>query len=129
MTALFALPAAASASLVHFQTPSHNIGCIYDGSGRGYLRCDVRGISTTPPRGCDLDYGGAFGMARRSKAHELCVGDTALCGPGERGCKTIAYGTAWNHGGFRCVSRRTGLTCKNEVGHGFFLSRERRRRF
>src|SRR3954471_23114450 len=101
MTALFALPAAASASLVHFQTPSHRIGCIYDGSGRGYLRCDVRGVHHTPPPSCTLDYGGAVSTAPPSRAHTLCVGDTALCLPREAGCKTIAYGTAWHRGGFK----------------------------
>ena len=127
--AALALPAGASAALIHFQTPSHRIGCIYDGSGRGYLRCDVRGISRTPPPSCDLDSGGAFSMARRSRSHILCAGDTALCAPHERGCRTVAYGTTWNHGGFKCKSRRTGLTCTNEVGHGFFLSRESQRVF
>jgi hypothetical protein len=113
-------------ALVHFQTPSHHIGCIYDGSGRGYLRCDVQGVYRTPPPSCDLDYGGAFSMARRARAHILCAGDTALCSRFDK-CRTLAYGTSWHRGGFKCVSRVRGLTCSNEVGHGFFLSRQRQR--
>jgi hypothetical protein len=45
------------------------------------------------------------------------------------GIGTLRYGRSWNWHGFRCTSRKTGLTCKNLAGHGFFLSRASQRRF
>jgi hypothetical protein len=45
------------------------------------------------------------------------------------GLRTLAYGTTWHWHGFGCSSQKSGLTCRNPAGHGFFLSRERQRRF
>jgi hypothetical protein len=42
---------------------------------------------------------------------------------------TLGYGRAWKRGRYSCISRRAGLTCQNHDGHGFELSRERRRVF
>ena len=42
---------------------------------------------------------------------------------------TLRYGRAWSWRGFRCVSQRRGLTCRNRSRHGFFLSRETHRVF
>jgi len=41
----------------------------------------------------------------------------------------LRYGSSWTWHGFRCTSRRTGLTCKNQSGHGFVLSRQAQRVF
>jgi len=41
----------------------------------------------------------------------------------------LRYGRTWTWHGFRCTSRRTGLTCKNQSGHGFVLSRQSQRVF
>ena len=54
-------------------------------------------------------------------ASVVCAGDTVL---GERG-PPLAYGSRFSRGGITCVSRATGLTCRNAAGRGFFLSRER----
>jgi uncharacterized protein DUF6636 len=122
--ALLASAPAATASLVHFRTPSGNIGCIGDRTG---IRCDIRSMSVPPPtrpRGCDLDYGDAFTMSSRGRARLVCHGDTALGGR-----SVLAYGRSRRIGPFLCVSRATGLTCRNRAGHGWFLSRERIRVF
>jgi hypothetical protein len=39
----------------------------------------------------------------------------------------LHFGSSWTNrsGDFRCWSRRTGLTCKNRVGHGWWLGRYR----
>lgn len=42
--------------------------------------------------------------------------------------RTLAYGRTWSAAGYRCTSRRSGLTC-TRGGHGFFLSKERQRFF
>ena len=36
----------------------------------------------------------------------------------------LGYGATWGGGGLRCTSATTGLTCRNQDGHGFFVSRE-----
>ena len=41
----------------------------------------------------------------------------------------VRYGRIWTWNGFGCTSRRTGLTCKNQSGHGFVLSRQSQRVF
>lgn len=43
--------------------------------------------------------------------------------------RMLGYGKTWSGGGLRCKSEFTGVTCRNRSGHGFFLSRERRRSF
>ena len=42
---------------------------------------------------------------------------------------TLRYGRTWNWLGIRCTSRRSGLTCRNQFGHGFALSRQAQRVF
>jgi hypothetical protein len=42
---------------------------------------------------------------------------------------TLSYGRSWPWLGIRCTSRRSGLTCTNQSGHGFFLSRQSQRVF
>jgi hypothetical protein len=39
--------------------------------------------------------------------------------------RTLRFGQRWASIGFRCASRRTGLTCTNRVGHGWWLGRYR----
>ena len=130
LLALLALAAAfaasagpAHAALRYFQTPSHNIGCIYTSDGLGALRCDTRfhtRFDGHRPRSCDLDYGQAFGLNPRGGAHALCAGDTAL----NRRAPVLPYGRALRpKTDPRCVSMRGGLTCHNRRNHGFTLSR------
>jgi Family of unknown function (DUF6636) len=118
-----------------FSTPSKNIGCQYARFAAqpnapalpATLRCDIRsGLRPRPakPHGCDLDWGDSLEMRTRSRVSVTCHGDTAL---GDR--HILGYGKTWRHGGFTCVSRTTGLTCRNLAGHGFFMSRQRSRIF
>ena len=39
------------------------------------------------------------------------------------------YGQSAQFGPITCQSERTGLTCRNQSGHGFFLSRRRQELF
>jgi hypothetical protein len=120
--------AATRDQVIEFATPSGNIGCVYarmSGSPTE-LRCDINsGLRPKParPKGCNLDWGDSLAMEKHGRVHTVCHGDTALGG------KPLAYGRTWRHDGFTCKSRTSGLTCKNLSGHGFFLSRERSRRF
>jgi hypothetical protein len=123
--------AAAPARLSQFRSPSSNIGCIMDWSSkRGFVRCDARVHSwrvTRRPAGCptDIDYGQGFEVSRSSsRGHVVCAGDTAL----NMG-KKLRYGHSISHGGIKCVSEKSGMTCRNRRGHGFFISRDRYRLF
>jgi hypothetical protein len=110
----------ASAALIHFTTPSRNIGCIGD---KTRLRCDiVRTTVTAPPKPltCDFDWGNAFELLPRFVGHRLCVSDSALVGR-----RVLGYGKSLRIGPFLCTSRRIGLTCRSRTKHGFFLSRDR----
>jgi hypothetical protein len=125
---LLATPASARDVFTVFKTPSGNIGCAYSWfSGETpYLRCDIRsGLVPRPPKpnGCDLDWGYGYEMRSVGQAHSFCAGDTAL----DPRARVLAYGSRWSRGGFTCVSRTTGLTCRNRSGHGFLLSRARSR--
>jgi hypothetical protein len=42
---------------------------------------------------------------------------------------TLAYGRSWSYEGFRCTSRKSGLTCRNKSGHGFTLGKRSQRIF
>ncbi len=109
-----------------FKTPSGNIVCAYYNRS---LRCDIRsGLVPRPsrPRRCPSysDFGQGLTLGAR-RAGVVCAGDTLL---GET-APALAYGRVWRRGPLRCRSRVTGLTCKNTLGHGFFLSRRSWRLF
>ena len=108
-----------------FQSPSGNIGCAIS---RHDVRCDIREHDwTAPPKPswCELDWGSGVAVGHHGRAEIVCAGDTTL-GVGRH----LAYGDAIERGRFRCVSRMTGMRCRNRRNdHGFVLSRERLRRF
>lgn len=133
-----ALTAAAGATAAPapatFETPSRNIACAWfadaDRPSRTYLRCEIGSLLSPMPKrpaSCDVDWGYGLSMARTGVASVLCAGDTIRHAPGTG--PVLAYGTTWRKRGFTCRSASLGLTCRNTAGHGFFLSRERWRRF
>jgi hypothetical protein len=117
----------------YFETPSRNIACGWfaDSSKRSrtYLRCEIRSLLSPMPKrpaSCDVDWGYGMSIANTGVASVLCAGDTVR----RQGAQPIlAYGATWRRRGFLCTSASSGLTCRNTSGHGFFLSRERWRRF
>ena len=124
------LPAASSAAVIAFRTPTGDIGCVFtSGLGPGAsLRCAIRsGLRPRPPkpRGCDLDWGDSYELERTGRAHVTCHGDTAIL-PRSR---VLRYGSSWTRGGFVCTSRVTGLRCRNASDHGFVLGKQRSYRF
>jgi hypothetical protein len=117
----------------YFETPSHNIACGWfaDDSkpSRTYLRCEIRSLLSPMPKrpaSCEVDWGYGMSIANIGGASVLCAGDT-IRRQGSR--SVLAYGATWRRRGFVCTSAFAGLTCRNTAGHGFFLSRERWRRF
>jgi hypothetical protein len=125
---LLAFAAPAQALLIQFRTPSANIGCVYSSDGGLYLRCDIlSGLKPKPakPKGCRLDWGYGYELSPFGRAKVVCAGDTAV----DRRAQVLRYGQAWARGGFRCVSRTSGLRCTNRSKHGFVLSRAHSYRF
>jgi uncharacterized protein DUF6636 len=120
-----ALPGAAQPLGFHFRTPSGNIQCFGEST---FIRCDVARTSVKPPpkpRSCKFDWGNAFMLGQRGRAHRACVSDSTF---GAR--RVLRYGETMRIGSrLSCTSRRAGLTCRNDGGHGFFLSRNRIRLF
>jgi len=121
------LPAPAAAKFVFFQTPSHNIGCVYQTSPPA-LRCDIgSGLKPPPskPKGCTVDWTGGYQVGASGRAQKVCAGDSVLSPTAH----VVRYGTTWRSGPFTCKSTSSGLGCKNRSGHGFFLSRQHSYRF
>ena len=121
-----AVPAAGAQDFMSAQAPSHNIACQASPPGpdqpRPQLRCDIRQTSSRPPRppaSCPLSWGDAFVLDPTGPGRLFCHGDTVA----DPSAPVIAYGTQWRAYGFVCTSQTTGLTCVNEAGHGFSLSR------
>lgn len=121
-----------------FKTPSSNIVCdhsiqIGSRASESSVGCVIKsGLRPAPPRrpcqeggyAGDRVYLGVTGPVQVPS----CAGDP---GPyvNVDTARVLGYGKTWSGGGLRCTSAVTGLTCRNKSGRGFFLSRERWRRF
>ena len=128
--AVLTAAAPALADVFTFETPSENIQCSV-GLERGFsdIMCTIinrQGPTALPrPAGCNSDWGHDFAMNNRGPVR-------MTCGPLNRnkdGFDRAEYGVTGRFGGFVCQSERTGLTCTNEDGHGFFLSRRSQKVF
>jgi hypothetical protein len=138
LVALVGQARAASRGSGYFETPSRNISCFYEYGvhiGEPLIECGIRsGLVPAPPRtgaACkELDYvGNRLSLLATGRTRPVaCAGDAGpFAAPGTT--RVLAYGSAWRGGGFSCSSERTGLTCRNAAGHGFFLSRQAWRGF
>jgi hypothetical protein len=129
--ALFA-GAATAARLPGVKTPSKNISCFYvpqRPTTHGNLLCNIKQVAYTkalqarciaPPTG--LDWHG-FTLPDTKRGEVLCTGGIMYDARDTPTFVTLAYGKTWQHRGFTCTSRFTGLTCTNAAGHGLFISR------
>ena len=123
----------------YFKSPSGNIVCGYrDGiNTQASVACRIKsGLKPPPPTerpGC-VSRGEVFLRAtgRVQIGRSICPGEDE----GDAGvlafesvAQVLAYGATWSGDGVRCTSAVTGLTCRNQSGHGFFLSRESWRAF
>jgi uncharacterized protein DUF6636 len=131
---------AATGRVGTFRTPSGNIVCQHyvpfktaeTVAVRPSVECGIRSglVGVRPARSCaggDPIVNRVFLSDRGRGVRVRCAGD-----PGPFLATTapvLAYGKAWRSGGIACASARTGLTCTNRDGHGFFLSRQRWRMF
>jgi hypothetical protein len=104
-----------------FKTPSGQLGCAYT-KDPTTLRCDTRfatRFTHRPPR-CEGVYGHSFEVTPHGHASAICAGDSVLSATN---AKTLPYGHAWTIGPYACTNQTASLTCTNDQGHGFRLSR------
>jgi hypothetical protein len=84
--------------------------------------CTTRAVAAQGPGGPTI-----WAMRPRGRA----VRKVWLNGSIDENVPVLRYGRTikWYGGAIRCTSHRTGLTCRNLSGHGFFLSPGRQRIF
>lgn len=113
-------PGAFGGDPVRFRSPTGNIGCLV---GSGQARCDVTDRNwTLPPQpaDCTLAWGGGLQLAGGDPARPTCAGDGVL----DPSAAELGYDRAVRVGEVTCVSRRTGVECRNgSTGHGFSAAR------
>ena len=121
---LAATPALAD-DLTFFRSPSGNIGCLAFFGDTSEVRCDLRALTqsyTRRPADCDLDWGDSFAIgAQDDKGNLVCHGDTVF----DPAATVLGYGQSATFGPFTCTSDQTGMTCTNDLGHGFSIARAR----
>lgn len=126
---LLATPALAD-DYIAFHSPSGNIQCgIYVGEDYKNVRCDVLKMTaqsyTKAPAECEFDWGNSFAVDDTGKGYLACVSDAVSDDSGME----LGYGGEVNLGGFTCRSAESGMTCVNEGGHGFTVSKGKQRLF
>jgi hypothetical protein len=111
------LPAAAPAAPQSvFYTPQWAAVCLLAGpagkpSSAGVLMC-VR-----PSDGFTIAMGPRDGPRWRRERWARGFRDPSAA------ARRLSFGQRWAVRPWRCVSRKTGLTCSNKVGHGWWLGR------
>ena len=122
LLALLASPALADDYLT-FRSPSGNISCAIFIGDSDEARCDLHALSpsfTRRPAECDLDWGESFGIgAGDAKGYLLCHGDTVA----DPDAMELGYDQTVTLGPFTCNSATSGMTCTNDAGLGFTVSR------
>ena len=111
-------------------SPSGNIRCYYDskaGGPRGatpLLTCGLRhaAYAMRLQRRCLAGDWHGFGLTAKSMPTLFCAGNANYSI--RPVYTTLGYGRSWARGPFTCTSRVTGVTCRNQSGHGVFLSRQ-----
>ncbi len=102
---------------VAFSSPSGNIRCAVSSAG---ARCDIVQRDWKPPSrpaACQQDWGRGL-YVDADRAGVVCAGDRVGKG------KALGYGKALQRGGFRCVSSREGVLCRQlSSRRGFQIAR------
>jgi len=128
--------AGSSSVLPGFKSPSGNIKCLYNPSPPAFLWCSIgkanyakKMTTYCAQPSIGVDWAG-FTLGKKGKGSIECSGGT-LYDPTTQHPRyvTLPYGKTWRHGVFTCMSRTTGVTCRNPAGHGLFVSRESYRLF
>jgi hypothetical protein len=115
--------------LLNFRTPSDNIHCLVS-SDEESIDCEIITVTVQSPlperpSDCDLEWGQRFYMKEKGQAELICTGDSVR----DHKAKIVPYGENYAFGLFTCSSEKKGLSCYNNDGHGFFLSKEKQTLF
>ena len=110
-----------------FQSPTGNIGCYIVIEEETIARCDIADYtpSFVNDGSCELDYGHAFVVGQFGQSGVACTGDTAL----DPEAEVLNYGQELYIGGITCWSEKTGMSCANDNGHGFSISKRKQELF
>ena len=97
---------------IAFHSPSGNIHCgLTVSADYTGARCDIFQITaqsfTSPPADCEFE------------GYLACVSDTVADDAGLE----VGYGQEVSLGGITCSSAQSGMTCTNDSGHGFTVSK------
>lgn len=125
LAALLLAPLPAAADVWTFNTPSGNIECsVGEGFDGSDIICSIfkrSGPAAVPQMaGCPLNHGIKVEMLDRGYVSMTCLGASAR---GYGGQSVADYGVTGQFGGITCHSSTKGLDCRNQDGHGFFLSK------
>ena len=119
------LPMPAAADIFTFETPSGNIDCsVGIGDGPADIVCTIyqrEGAPARPrPADCTRGWGHVFKLRGEGPVTMACQDP----GKNVKMFEIADYDVeSADWGGLSCVSRKTGLECRNADGHGFVLSR------
>ncbi len=108
-----------------FHTPSKNIYCYGEVSGKGTtIDCELLTQTNKEPlrpqpADCDLDWGSRFALKNDGKATMVCAGDTLR----NNEAVNLPYGKRLDFYGIVCTVTKQGLECINDDAHGFKISK------
>lgn len=116
-----------------FTTPSGNVLCGGDSLKRKGAKiyahdvyCFAYTIKSEIARCKTKGEGLDFMLNRTGKAKQQCATfEFTPDNVGEEQTRTLPYGKTLRGKGWSCTSEITGLTCKNNDGHGFKINRSR----
>lgn len=120
-----------TAGAVSFQSPTGNILCVGDTKYTQGVECYIQEINRTTikrPSGCLLDWGHTFFVGRKGGGQVSCHGDVPESAS-MSDYQTLAYGKTITGKGWACSSAKTGMTCTNQSGRGFLVSKSGQRVF
>jgi hypothetical protein len=112
-----AAPEAAVAAYRAFRSPTGKLGCMF-----------YSDAETAPGVRCDWHGGGdrAVTVGETRRGRKIHVTDTVL----DPHAKILAYGKTTRFRDLRCMSRRSGISCRSvHSGHGFRVSVEKQEVF
>ncbi|MEY3532183.1 MAG: hypothetical protein RI979_207 [Pseudomonadota bacterium] len=109
---------------IAFHSPSGNIHCgLTVSADYTGARCDIFQITaqsfTSAPADCEFDWGNSFAVDATGGGYLACVSDTVADDAGLE----LGYGQEVSLGGITCSSAQSGMTCTNDSGHGFTVSK------
>lgn len=109
-------------SLKAFQSPTGNIACVMTAK---LARCDITERDWNPPphpSSCpdQVDFGQGIELQASGASQFVCAGDTTLNPQAPK----LQYGSSSQVGSITCTSAESGMSCHNESGGSFTLSRQ-----